>query len=86
MALQQITPTEARVRWDRRLALPAAVRFADRRLRVTAVDTVRDETAAYPVGRGPRITYLVETDAGQASLVFDPRTRRWFIDALEPAA
>jgi hypothetical protein len=86
MALQRITPTPAHVSWNRRLALPAAVRFADRRLTVTSVDTVRDETAAYPVGRGPRITYLVDTDAGQASLVFDPRARRWFIDALEPAA
>jgi hypothetical protein len=86
MALQQITPTPAHVRWDRRLGLPATVRFADRQLTVTSVDTVRDETAAYPVGRGPRITYLVETDAGQASLVFDSRARRWFIDALEPAA
>ncbi len=86
MALQQITPTPANVKWDRRLALPATVSFADRQLTVTSVDTVRDETAAYPVGRGPRITYLVETNAGQASLVFDPRARRWYIDALEPAA
>ncbi len=86
MALQQITPTAARVRWDRRLALPATVRFADRELTVTSVETVRDKTAAYPIGRGPRVTYLVETDAGLASLVFDARTRRWFIDALEPAA
>ena len=33
-----------------------------------------------------RITYLVETDAGQASLVFDGRRRRWFVDALDEAA
>jgi len=86
MALQQITPTEARVRWDRRLALPSAVRFADRRLTVTAVERVRDETAAYPIGRGPRVTYLVDTEAGLASLVFDTRARRWYIDALDLAA
>jgi len=86
VALVQITPTAARVRWDARSALPAAVRFADRRLTVTAVDAVRDETAASPAGRGPRVTYLVETNAGRASLVFDARARRWFIEALEPAA
>lgn len=86
MALEQITSTEAHVRWDRRLALPTAVRFADRELMVTSVEAVRDETAAYPIGRGPRVTYLVGTDAGLASLVYDPRARRWFIDAVEPAA
>jgi hypothetical protein len=53
---------------------------------VTALDAMRDETAAYPADRGPRITYLVETDAGLASLVFDGRRRRWFVDALDEAA
>lgn len=86
MALVQITPTQARVRWDARSALPVAISFADRRLTVTAVDAVRDETAASPVGRGPRITYLVETNAGRASIVFDARAGRWFIEAFEPAA
>ena len=52
----------------------------------TALDAMRDETAAYPADRGPRITYLVETNAGQASLVFDGRRRRWFVDALDEAA
>jgi len=47
---------------------------------------VRDETAAYPAERGPRITLLVETDAGQASLVFDGRQRRWYVEALDQAA
>jgi hypothetical protein len=29
---------------------------------------------------------LVETDAGQASLVFDGRQRRWYVEALDQAA
>jgi len=29
---------------------------------------------------------VVETDGGQASLVFDGRRRRWFVDALDEAA
>jgi hypothetical protein len=86
MALTKITPTEARVRWDRQKARPSTVRVGSRQLTVTALDAVRDETAAYPADRGPRITYLVETDAGQASLVFDGRRRRWFVDALDHAA
>jgi hypothetical protein len=86
MALVKITPVEARVRWDRRNARPAAVRIGDRQLAVTALEAVRDETAAYPADRGPRITYLVETDAGQASLVYDGRRRRWYVEALDTAA
>jgi hypothetical protein len=86
MALTQITPVPAQVRWDRRRARPVAVRMGERRLTVTAVDAVRDEMAAFPVARGPRLTFLVETDAGQASLVFDGRRRRWFVEALDPAA
>ena len=86
MALTKITPTEARVHWDRRQARPSTVRVAGRQLTVTALDAIRDETAAYPADRGPRITYLVQTDGGDASLVFDGRRRRWFVDALDVAA
>lgn len=86
MALTKITPTEARVRWDRRQARPSTVVVAGRQLTVTSLDAIRDETAAYPADRGPRITYLVETDGGQASLIFDGRQRRWFVDALDEAA
>ena len=86
MALTKITPTQARVRWDRRQARPSIVRVAGRQLTVKGLDSVRDETAAYPADCGPRVTYLVETDGGPASLVYDERRRRWFVDALELAA
>ena len=86
MALTKITPTAARVQWDRRHARPSTVRVGGLQLTVTGLKAVRDETAAYPADRGPRITYLVETDIGQASLVFDGRRRRWFVDALDEAA
>jgi hypothetical protein len=86
MALTKITPTEARVHWDRRQARPSTVRVGGKQLTVISLEAVRDETAAYPAGRGPRITYLVETDGGQASLVFDGRRRRWYVDALDEAA
>ncbi|MDP9468973.1 MAG: hypothetical protein M3P32_09595 [Chloroflexota bacterium] len=86
MALTKITPTEARVHWDRRRARPSTVRVGRRQLTVTGLEAIRDETAAYPADRGPRITYLVETDGGQASLVFDGLRRRWFVEALDEAA
>jgi hypothetical protein len=86
MALVKIKPRPVDVRWDRRMARPLAVRIGDRQLTVTALDAVRDEMAAYPADRGPRITFLVETDGGQASLVYDGRRRRWFVEALDQAA
>jgi hypothetical protein len=86
MALTKVSPIPARVRWDRTLARPRTVELADRQLTVRGLEAVRDETAAYPAERGPRITFLVETDAGQASLVFDGRRRRWFVEALDQAA
>lgn len=85
MALVKISPVEAHVRWDRSADRPSEVRWGTHQLRVVELDAVRDERAAYPAERGPRVTYLLRTaDGGRASLSFDGR--RWFIDALERAA
>lgn len=86
MALTQITQQEAHVTWDRRRGRPANVRIGTRSLLVTRLDGVRDETAAFPADRGPRVTLRIGTDQGPASLVFDRRRRRWFVEALEPVA
>lgn len=86
MALVKITPVPARVRWDRTRSEPASVDVGHRRLSVTGLRAVRDEMAAYPASRGPRITLLLETDAGQASLVYDGRRGRWYVEALDQAA
>ncbi len=87
MALTRITPIEAHVRWDRRGSRPVQVRWAGHEVGVAALDSIRDERAAYPADGGPRITYMVRTDdGGAASLVFDGRRRRWFVEALDPAA
>jgi hypothetical protein len=86
MALVKINPVQAHVRWDRGAARPTQIRLGDRRLAVTGLTAVRDEMAAYPADRGPRVTYLVDTERGQASLVFDGRRRRWFLEAIDEAA
>ena len=86
MALVKITPRPARVRLDPRNARPLTVHLDDRDLHVTGLDAVREELAAYPAERGPRVTFLVDTDQGQASLVFDGRRRQWFVEALDKAA
>lgn len=85
MALVQIPPVEARVRWDRSADRPVEVRWGAHHLRVVALDAVRDERAAYPAERGPRLTIVLRTeDGGRASIAFDGR--RWFLEAVERAA
>ncbi len=87
MALVRITPIQARVRWDRAADRPAEVSWNGRHLRVVQLDAVRDERSAYPADRGPRVTFLLRTDdGGRASVVFDGRRRRWFLEAVEQAA
>ncbi len=86
MALVKINPIAARVRWDSGAPQPSRVRVADRTLDVTGIKAVRDEMAAYPADRGPRITYLLATAGGEASLVFDGRERRWYLEAVDEAA
>lgn len=84
--MEPALPIEAHVRWDRRRARPAAVRWPGHCLSVLEVTAQRDELAAYPAERGPRVTYLLETDGGRAALVFDGGRRRWYLQALDAAA
>jgi hypothetical protein len=87
MALIKISPIEAHVRWDRHADRPAEVRWSGQQHRVVELDAIRDERSAYPADRGPRVTFLVRTDdGGRASVVFDGRRRRWFLEAIEAAA
>jgi hypothetical protein len=87
VALVKINPTEARVRWDRRARRPSDVRWNGHHLHVSGLDAVRDETSAYPVDRGPRVTYVLRSaDGARAAVAFDARRRRWFLEAVEEAA
>lgn len=84
MALVRISPVQARIRWDR-AGRPAEVRWGSEQHRVVELAAVRDERAAYPIARGPRLTLVVRTDnGGRASIAFDGR--RWYLEALEEAA
>jgi hypothetical protein len=85
MALVQIPPVEARVRWDRSTDRPSEVSWNNRHLRVVGLETMRDERAAFPAERGPRVTLVLRTDdGGRASIAFDGR--RWYLEAVERAA
>jgi hypothetical protein len=86
MALTRITPVPAEVRWDHHQDRPREVRWADRQLTIRSLATIRDERHAYRSDRGPRITMVVDAEAGQAVLVFDAARRRWFVEAVDLAA
>lgn len=84
MALVQVSPAEARLRWDRSAGRPSAVSWADGSLAVVGLEAVRDERAAYPAERGPRLTLVLRTrGGGRAAVVHDGR--RWLLDAVEAA-
>ncbi len=86
MALVQITPMAARVRWDRHAGRPSRVEWGGRQLAVNGIHAVRDERHAYPANRGPRLTMLVGGSGGQAILVYDARRAQWFVEAVDLAA
>ena len=87
MALVQIVPVEAAVRWNRRADRPVSVSWNGHQHRIIELDAVRDERAAYPRERGPRVTFVVRMDdGGRAEVTFDGRHRRWYLEAIEPAA
>ena len=87
MALVRVPPVQTRVTWDRSTRRPAQLRGRGHRLEITDLDALRDERAAYPADAGPRLTLVLRTrEGGRAAIVFDGRRRRWFLEALEPAA
>jgi len=80
------SPHPAHVRWDRAADRPSSVRWGGRELQVTRLAAVRDERHAYHPERGPRLTMVVETSAGSATLVFDAAARRWYVETVDQAA
>jgi hypothetical protein len=86
MARTAPAPIPANVRWDRDADRPSRVQWGRRVMRVTRLAAVRDERHAYPSDRGPRLTVVVETPTGSATLVFDASGRRWYVEAVDQAA
>jgi hypothetical protein len=61
---------------------PREIRLAGERLTVTDLEAVRDETAAYPLGTGPRRVFVVEAGRRRYRLVQLLRERRWTVEEL----
>ena len=61
---------------------PTEIRSQGRRLAISAVEAVRDETAAYPDRWGPRQVFVVRAGDERYRLVHLLRDRRWTLERL----
>lgn len=77
-----LSATAVDVSADSLTGRPREIRAAGRRLAVTALEAVRDETAAYPVETGPRTVFIVQARERRYRLVHLIRDRRWTVEEL----
>ena len=61
---------------------PIQVMVEDEPLAVDAIESVREEVAAYPVATGPRTLFVVRAAGARLRLVHEHRARRWTVDIL----
>jgi hypothetical protein len=66
---------------DRR-GRPRQIRQDGERLLVTAFESVRNETSAYPIETGPRTVFVVRAAGRRYRLVHLARDRRWTVEPL----
>jgi hypothetical protein len=85
MAIVRVTPTEINVSCGLFDGRPRVIRMAKERVPVIEIAQVRDELAAYPVGRGPRRIFDVRTPDARLRLAYERRQRRWFLEGLDAA-
>jgi hypothetical protein len=65
---------------------PLEIRASGARRAVTVLEAVRDETAAYPLGSGPRTVFIVRAQDRRYRLVHRLRDRRWTVEELDTTA
>jgi len=83
MAMVGVWPREVSVTWDRRTGRPRSIGIGGEQLEVVAVERVRREVAAHPVGTGPRTLFIVRTPVSRLRLAFGHRARRWVMDGVD---
>jgi hypothetical protein len=86
MAMIRVEPVPVRVRTGWLDGRPREVTWQGEVLPVTALESVRDETSAYPAATGPRVVFEVETPRARLALSYRPRGGRWTVEAVETAA
>jgi len=77
--LSAISPT---VSVDGLTGRPREIRSGGQRLAVTNLESVRDETAAYPLESGPRTVFVVTASERRYRLVHLLRDRRWTVEEI----
>lgn len=77
------TSSEALVLVDGATGRPREIRSHGRRVPISAVEAVRDETAAYPLQWGPRQVFVVRAGGQRYRLVHLLREQRWTLETLE---
>lgn len=75
-------PMNPQVVVDGNTGRPRELRAGGERHPVTALEAVRDETAAYSVGSGPRTVFVVRAMGRRYRLVHLLRDRRWLVEEL----
>jgi hypothetical protein len=80
----ELSPREIGVSCDLFTGEPRSVRVGPEVVPVVAIERVRDESAAYPVARGPRTIFVVRTREARLRLAFQHRERRWLMEGIEP--
>ena len=86
MAMTRVRPVEVDVKADWFDGRPRELTYDGRRLPVETIESIRDETAAYPVVTGPRTLFEVTTQVARFSLAFRHRSRRWTVEGVDEVA
>ncbi len=77
-----LIPAFTAVSVDTATGRPREIRTDGRRLAVTALESVRDETSAYSLQTGPRTVFVVHAAGRRYRLVHQLDARRWIIEDL----
>lgn len=86
MAMVRVDPVPVQVRTDWFDGSPREISWGARRLTVTELVGVREESAAFPVIVGPRTVFEVATTEARMTLSYRHRSGRWTIDAVDELA
>lgn len=77
-----LIPAATSVSVDASTGRPREIRTDGQRLPVTALESVRDETSAYPLESGPRTVFVVRATNRRFRLIHLLDDRRWTIEDL----
>ena len=77
-----IIPAFTSVSVDNATGRPREIRTDGQRLAVTGLESVRDETSAYPLDSGPRTVFVVRAAGRRFRLIHELDGRRWTIEDL----